>query len=401
MMAEHALSGIRVLDLTHYVAGPYFTRLLAGLGAEVIKIEPPEKGDGLRRQGPFAGNDPHIEKSLPFLFLNAGKKSVTLDLKTGTGVDIFKEMVGKSDIVVENFEPRVMPSLGLDYETLSGINPELVMTSISNFGQDGPYRDYKASEIVEYAISGLMYITGEPDREPLKLGLEVAQMVAGQNALVPTLAALYGRNMGQEGRHVDISIMEYCTGLLEFQIALYIHGRHISGRVGTANEKGHPWGLEPCRDGWIVLATQGERFSHFAEKTGIPELMDPKFRSVRYRIENRDLLDALMMPWLIEKDKEDLFHMVGGNIPGCAAGMVLNTEEIVNLKPLAYHRFFEQVEHPAAGGGTYPGPPFKLSKTPWKTCRSPLLGENNKDVYHSLLQYNGDDLIQLKEIGVI
>ena len=400
-MSEQALSGIRVLDLTHYVSGPYFTRLLAGLGAEVVKIEHPEKGDGLRKQGPFAGDDPSIEKSLPFLFLNTGKKSVTLNLKTSSGVDIFKALVAKSDMVVENFEPRVMPSLGLEYETLSRLNPGIVMTSISNFGQDGPYRDYKASEIVEYALSGLMYITGEPYREPLKLGLEVAQLVAGQNALAPTLAAIYTRNMGGEGQHVDISIMEYCTGLLEFQIALYIHGRHISTRVGVANEKGHPWGLEPCRDGWIVLATQGERFSYFAEKTGVPELMDPKFRSARYRIENRDLLDALMMPWLIEKDKEALFHMVGGNIPGCAAGMVLNTEEILKLEPLAHHKYFIEVDHPVAGKGIYPGAPFKMSKTPWRTGRSPLLGEHNTSIYESLLGYTRKDLIELKQLGVI
>jgi crotonobetainyl-CoA:carnitine CoA-transferase CaiB-like acyl-CoA transferase len=400
-MTKQALSGIRVLDLTHYVAGPYFTRLLAGLGAEVIKIEKPESGDGLRKQGPFAGDDPNIEKSLPFLFLNPGKKSVTLNLKTSSGIDIFKKLVEKSDIVVENFEPRVMPSLGIDYETLSLINPGIVMTSISSFGQDGPYRDYKATEIVEYAMSGLMYITGEANREPLKLGLKAAQMVAGQNALAPTLAALYSRNLDGEGQHVDISIMEYCTGLLEYQIALYIHARYISGRVGSANEKGHPWGLEPCRNGWIVLATQGERFRLFAEKTGRPELMDPKFESARYRIENRDLIDALLMPWLIEKDKEELFHMVGGNIPGCAAGMVLDIEEIVNLEPLKYHQYFEEVDHPKAGPGVYPGPPFRMSKTPWRTGRSPLLGEHNEAVYGGLLGYTGDDLIELKQIAVI
>ena len=400
-MPEKVLEGVKVADFTRVFSGPLVTKVLSDYGAEVIKIEQPEKGDGLRRQGPFAGDDPNIEKSLPFLFLNAGKKSVTLKLKTSSGVDIFKKLAANSDIVVENFEPRVMPSLGIDYETLSRINPGIVMTSISNFGQDGPYRDYKATEIVEYAISGLMYITGEPDREPLKLGLEVAQMVAGQNALAPTLAAMYSRNSGGEGQQVDISIMEYCTGLLEFQIALYIHGKHISGRVGTANEKGHPWGLEPCRDGWIVLATQGERFPYFAEKTGIPELMDPKFRSARYRIENRDLLDALMMPWLIERDKEELFHMVGGNIPGCAAGMVLNIEEIINLEPLVYHHYFEEVEHPKAGRVVYPGPPFMMSKTPWRTDRSPLLGEHNEAVYHALLGYTGDDLIELKQIAVI
>ena len=196
-MSEGALAGYRVLDVTHFVAGPYLTKLMADLGAEVIKIEKPRQGDGARRLGPFVGDEPDIEKSLPFLFYNTGKKSVTLNLKTVQGTEIFKEMVKHADIVVENFEPRVMPSLGLEYETLSQINPAIVVTSISNFGQDGPYRDYKATELIEYATSGLMYITGESDREPLKAGLDIAQVVAGQNALVPTLAVLYSRNILQ------------------------------------------------------------------------------------------------------------------------------------------------------------------------------------------------------------
>ena len=163
-MLAGALSGYKVLDVTHFIAGPYCTRLLAGYGAEVIKVEKPGSGDGSRRLGPFVGDDPHIEKSAQFLYLNTGKKSITLDLKTPAGVKIFKRLVKDADILVENFEPRVMSSLGLGYDTLSEINPKLVMTSISNFGQTGPYRDYKAAEIVEYALSGLMKMTGEPDR---------------------------------------------------------------------------------------------------------------------------------------------------------------------------------------------------------------------------------------------
>ena len=141
-MPKGALSGYKVLDVTHYIAGPYSTKLLAGYGAEVIKVEKPGTGDGARRLGSFVGDDPHIEKSELFLFLNTGKKSITLNLKTPIGVDIFKRLVKEADVVVENFEPPVMPSLGLGYDTLSEVNPRLVMTSISNFGQSGPYRDY-------------------------------------------------------------------------------------------------------------------------------------------------------------------------------------------------------------------------------------------------------------------
>jgi CoA:oxalate CoA-transferase len=399
-MSEGALSGYRVLDVTHYISGPYLTRLVAGLGAEVIKVEKPGEGDGARRLGPFCKNDPNIEKSILFLYLNTGKKSITLNLKSATGAQIFKELVKHADMVTENFEPRVLPSLGLDYGTLSGINPKIVMTSISNFGQDGPYRDYKAAEIVEYAMSGLMYITGDSDREPLKLGFDVAQFVAGQNALVPTLAALYLRNLTGKGQHIDISIMEYCAGLLEFQIPVTIHVDHIPGRIGRANEKGHPWGAFPCRNGWVAIAA-GDRFDVLTEAMGIPELMDPKFSTAYGRIQNRDELDAIMMPWLLEHDKEEIFHLIGGNMPTTAGGMVLDTEEIVNCPQLGHHEFFREIEHPVAGRALYPGRPFWLSETPWQMGRAPLLGEHNGEVYHSLLGYTDQDLVYLKQDGAI
>jgi len=162
---EQALSDVRVLDLTHYVAGPYCTKLLADYGAEVVKIEKPGEGDGARRMGPFLGDGPHPEKSGLFLHLNTSKKGITLNLKTRTGIEIFKKLVKDVDILVENFEPRVMTSLGMDYETLADINPRLVMTSISNFGQTGPYRDYKATELVISAMGPHMFFEGEHNRE--------------------------------------------------------------------------------------------------------------------------------------------------------------------------------------------------------------------------------------------
>lgn len=400
-MPEGALSGYRVLDVTHVIAGPYLTRLLTGLGAEVIKVEKPGDGDGARKLGPFCGDDPNLEKSIPFLYLNSGKKSITLNLKTAAGVEIFKELVRHADIVAENFEPRVMSSLGLGYETLSRINPKIVMTSISNFGHDGPYRDYKATEIVEYAMSGLMYITGDPDREPLKLGLDIAQLVAGQNALVPTLATLYCRDFTGEGQHIDISIMDYCAGLLEFQLPQTLQTGYIPGRLGRANQKGHPWGAFPCRNGWVAIAAEGNRFEYLAEAIGIPELDDPKFSSVIGRIQNRDELDALMMPWLLEHDKEEIFQLIGGNMPGCAAGMVLDMKEIVNCPQLNNLEFFKEIEHPVAGKAVYPGGPFSLSETPWQPGRAPLLGEHNEDIYISLLGYAEHDLSQWKQMKVI
>ncbi len=188
-MAEQLLTGIKVLDLTHYIAGPFCTKLMADYGADVIKIERPGKGDIARQVGPFPEDVPDPEKSGLFLYLNTNKKGITLNLKTKTGIEILKKLVKESDVLVENFRPGVLPSLGLEYETLKKVNPRLVMTSISNFGQTGPYRDWKATEITLYALSGQMSRQGDPDREPLKHALSIFQYFAGKVASLVTLAA--------------------------------------------------------------------------------------------------------------------------------------------------------------------------------------------------------------------
>jgi len=189
-----ALEGVSVLDLTHCIAGPYCTRLLAGFGADVLKVEPPG-GERGRRMAPFFRDESGPDASLPFAYLNSGKRSLTLNLKSGEGQDILRSLLSETDILVENFAPRVMPSLGLDYPTLKEIAPHLVMVSISNFGQTGPYRDYKATDIVEYALGGLMYIFGAYDREPLKHAFNQAQFKAGTDAASAALMALYHQRM--------------------------------------------------------------------------------------------------------------------------------------------------------------------------------------------------------------
>jgi CoA:oxalate CoA-transferase len=176
---DQALSGIRVIDLTWYIAGPYCTKLLADYGADVIKIERPGSGDPARRMGPFLNDEPHPEKSGLFLHLNTNKRGITLNLKTETGKNIFRDLVKKADILVESFSPRVMPSLGIDYKALEKINPKLVMTSISNFGQKGPYRDFKGSELIFQGFGGYMYLVGTSDREPSKKAGNVIQYQLG------------------------------------------------------------------------------------------------------------------------------------------------------------------------------------------------------------------------------
>ncbi|MBI4639776.1 MAG: CoA transferase, partial [Candidatus Tectomicrobia bacterium] len=214
-MTDQLLSDVKVLDLTHYIAGPYCTKLLADYGADLIKIERPGKGDPARQIGPFLGDDPHPEKSALFLHLNTNKRSLTLNLKSRRGVMIFKELAHQVDIVVENFRPGVMDDFGLSYEELEKINPTLVMTSISNFGQTGPYRDFPASEIVLYGMGGSMLSSGLPDREPVKLARNVGQYQTGVMAAVATMTAFYGANYRGIGQHIDMAIFETQSGSID------------------------------------------------------------------------------------------------------------------------------------------------------------------------------------------
>ena len=231
-LGAQPLADIRVVDLTHGIAGPYCTKLLADFGADVIKIERPDTGDFSRAAGPFVQDTPDLEKSGLFLYLNTNKRSIVLDLKTSQGVEAVKELVRTADVLVENFRPGVMAELGLDYEVLSNLNPNLVMTSISNFGQTGPYRDYLASELTLFAMGGRMHATGLPDRYPLKLGGNHVQYQAGNVAAMATLFAWYAdRYRGMGGQQVDISIFETQVGSINMRLRnlliYHIHQKKI------------------------------------------------------------------------------------------------------------------------------------------------------------------------------
>ncbi|MFQ5873514.1 MAG: CaiB/BaiF CoA transferase family protein, partial [Dehalococcoidia bacterium] len=227
------LSHLKVLDLSHSITGPFCTKLLAQLGAEVVKLEPPGGGDRARSQAPFFLDRPHKERSGLFLYLSAGKKSATLDLQTPSGARILKELAKRADVLVEGFAPGTLVGLGLSYDVLSEINPGLVMASITEFGQDGPYRDYKANELVQFALSGLMYPTGFPDREPIQSGGYLPQYKAGLVAAIGILAALQWRDINGVGQHLDISMLEVAANFLETTPILYSYQGIVRGRTGS------------------------------------------------------------------------------------------------------------------------------------------------------------------------
>ncbi len=399
-MAEQALEGIKVLDLSEYISGPYCTKMLGTFGAEVIKIEKPGEGDGSRRVGPFLGDVPHPERSAPFLYLNTIKKSVTLNLKTQTGLKIFKELIKTADVLVENSEPQVMPALGLDYETLERINSGLVMTSISRFGQSGPYRDYGATSIVSYALSGHLNNNGEPDREPLQGPGPQPDYQGGLHGFLGTMAALYSRDETGLGQWVDVSIMECMAGFHQYPLSLYTYSGEMFRRSGNRYGGDPANNIYPCKDGYVALNASTElQFETLFTLIGMPELTeDPRFQ-LWSRRDNADALDALILSWVKERTKDELFHTCSEWRLPCTP--VSNPEELLNDPQYQARGYWVEVDHPETGKLTYPGAPFKMSETPWQAGRAPLLGEHNQEIYCQRLGYTRQDLVRLREAGII
>jgi crotonobetainyl-CoA:carnitine CoA-transferase CaiB-like acyl-CoA transferase len=386
-----------VLDLTHCIAGPYCTKILADYGADVVKVERPGVGDPARSMGPFPGDNPDIESSGLFLYLNTNKKSITLNLKSAAGVEILKELVKGVDIVVENFSPRVMPGLGLDYQTLKEINPGLVMVSISNFGQTGPYRDCKATDLTVWGLSGILYELGEPDREPLKMGSNVSEYVAGLYGALVALSTLYYRDETGIGQHVDVSVLEAFHTMQPSMTLVFSMAGFIRQRAGIH----FPWGILPCDDGYIgfFLPTQ-THWESLCVLLEMPELIDrPEYETPMMREERRDEITAIIVSWLKGKRMDDVFHAAQElRLP---LTMVPSTEQLFDMPQHKARGYFVDIDHPVGGKLTYPGAPFRLGETAWQAGRAPLLGEHNEEIYCGLLGYSREYFAKLSEDGII
>ena len=394
------LEGLKVLDLTHYVAGPYATRLMAAQGAEVIKVERPGVGDPSRRIGPYPDEVPHREKSALFLYLNTGKKSVTLNLKNEASKPILHHLLEWADVLVENFRPAVTERLGLDYDSVAAVNPGLVMTSISNFGQTGPYRDYGAREINLYAMGGLMYITGDPEREPLHMAARLAQYGAGQNAFAGTMGGLLHRDVSGAGQHVDVAISEYLATILENALSQYSYTGSNFRRTGNRGYGRAAWGPYPCRDGYVgVIAGPDHKWPEMAELMGIAELAEERFDDRAGRGENADELDALMLPWLMEHDRHEIFERAQHR--GLAFAYVATPEDILGWEHLRERGFFAEVEHHEAGALEHPGLPWRVEGGDVSLDAAPTLGQHNSEVYSGMLGYSRDNVVRMRGMGVV
>ena len=392
-MSDGALDGVKVVDLGHHVAGPYCAKLLADFGAEVIKVERPD-GDPARRTPPFFNDEPHPEKSLLFTYLNSNKMGVTLNLKSQKGREILRELVQDADILVESFSPRVMPSLNLDYESLHELNPKLVMVSISSFGQTGPYRDFRAQEIVLYALGGLMYIFGAYDREPLKHALRQAQFRAGTDAASAALIALYRQRATANGQHVDVSIQECIVSALRDVVSNYSYTGAVRRRHPV--HRGDLTELRNLSDGYLLTNLTGmSRWRAMAEFLGDPEMLDEKFSTPESRQAHADELGRIIDRCLAGKEKLDVFD--AAQKQRFTFGVVQSPEEVMENSQYRARGYFREIPHPELGPVLSPGAPFLMSRTPWGVRRpSPTLGQHNSELLGNRFSYSGKDLAILR-----
>ena len=402
-MFYKALAGVKIVEYGNLVTAPFCARILADLGAEVIKIEKPDCGDDSRRQEPFFKDIPAIERSGLFLYLNMNKLGVTLNLETETGRKIFSELLKKADIFVENNPPRKMMELELTYNHVKQVNPRIVMTSITPFGQTGPYKDYKGCELVNTHLGGAGYIStrdGDVSIEPIKYPAHLLSFQAGLSAAAATLGALYYQRATGLGTQLDISEQESIIQNLNSSMARYSYEKQIVTREDVMDVA--PAHILPCKDGYICAAFLEEhQWRRFVEVMGHPDWADNElFKDMWMRAQYWDALRPLILEWTMEHTVEEIYR--NSQEKGSPVGAVRTVYQVLHDKQMASREFFVEVEHRETGKLTYPGVPYRFSGVQRESPSSAQpLGRNNEEIYCGRLGYTRRDLDKLKEAGVI
>jgi crotonobetainyl-CoA:carnitine CoA-transferase CaiB-like acyl-CoA transferase len=396
-----ALHGIRVLDLTHMLSGPYASMMLADLGAETIKVEPPGKGEGTRR---LLEKDP--KHSLHgfgayFLTLNRNKKSITLDLKAPAGLALFHRLVRVSDVVIANFSAGVMARLGVDYEHLAPINPRIITCSITGFGETGPARDRPAFDMVAQAMGGGMSITGQPDGPPTRSGIPIGDLGGGLMGVIGILAALQARHVTGRGQHVDIAMLDAQISLLNYMATMYFLSGEIPGRLGNGHFVHVPYDAFRCADGYIIIAVITDNFwAALMELLDAPDLDTPENREQPGRLRNKETIHRRLNEILSTNTQAYWLDQLRRYRIPCAPVNNL-AQALADEQVLARHMVVE-VTHPLGGSTRMPGNPIKLSETHEDTFSPPpLLGQHNREVYQGLLGLDEAELEALQTAGVI
>jgi benzylsuccinate CoA-transferase BbsE subunit len=414
------LSDYRILDLTDY-KGIYCGKVLADLGADVVKIEKPG-GDATRSIGPFYKDIPHPEKSLYWWAYNTSKRGITLNIETADGKDIFQRLVKTADAVVESFSPGYMDSLGLGYAALSKIKPDIIVTSVSPFGEAGPYKDWKADDLVGWSMAGQAYVTGDDDRPPCQISFPHSYLVAGCHAASATLAAIYYREISGEGQHVDVSMQESVLWTTLLLVQFWDMMKLNLFRAGSRRSMGTAlFRLAfPCKDGHVGFLIAGGQLASISmpplikwmseegrlgafedKKDWEPKDWTEKVDAMALTQETVDAWEDSLIKFFADKTKAEIYEKAREN--SMIIYPVSTTKDLAENAQLKARDFYVDVEHPEMGEAiTYAGAPYKMTLAPWRISRrAPLIGEHNQEIYQGELGLSKDEMRQLKAAGVI
>jgi crotonobetainyl-CoA:carnitine CoA-transferase CaiB-like acyl-CoA transferase len=402
-MAKRVLDGVKIAAFEQALAGPLTTTILASYGAEVVRIETGTRLDWHRQAGPFIGNVSLPDRSVPYLFVNAGKFGVTLNLRKPEAIEVAKRIIMWADVVVENFAGGVMARLGLGYENIRKIKPDIIMLSAGIYGQTGPFAEVKGHGGPLTALTGFPLLSGFPDQIPQFPGFAITDFIAPRANVLAIVAALDYRRRTGKGQYIDASQFECAVHLLSPVLLEYeVNGREAQ-RIGNRSTYAAPHGVYRCKgdDRWCAITVfNDEEWDKFCQAIGSPVwTKNPEFSTLRDRLENQDKLDRLVEEWTINHSPEEAMKIM--QVAGVAAGVVQSGQDLGNDPQLKRRQFYWKLEHPSdIGNFTYSGMPARLSKTPYEMRRAPMLGEHNEHVCTQLLGMPDEEFIQLMGDGV-
>ncbi len=393
-----ALSGIKVIDLSRVIAGPHCTMILGDLGAEIIKVEKKGEGDISRGYAPY-----YEGESTYFMTHNRNKKSISLNFRHPKALDILYSLIQDADVLVENFKAGTLEKMGLAPDKLLEVNPRLIITRISGFGQDGPYSSKPCFDAVAQSLSGLMDITGFPDGSPTMIGTYICDLASGLYAVIGTLAALQSRNVTGKGQVVDISLLDCACGLTHSAIINYYLLGSVTRRNGNQDRASWPATFYPSKDGKLVFihAGQDPAFAQLCKMIHREDLLeDPEYRYLSGRANHIEECDALVSSWTKERDCADILKLCEEF--GIPSAKVNDMEDMVHDEQLIYRKMIRQVEDKKFGTITTSGPVIKMSETnPDVYCTAPRLGEHNFEVYSEKLGLTKEEIQNMYDEGLI